>query len=179
MHNQKVLNDKPNETGINKCNGHNKVTCPLPNKCQTKCIIYQGNIDWDIAGYKQKCYLGSCETTCKDSFGNHKKSFNHVKHKNDTELSKESGEIKKRYGKPRTTWKIIRICRSYNPNNERFVLCLNEKCEIATYKVGNLLNKRTEIRNTCRHRSKYKLANCETIDWRKIHAIRYHYNASF
>ena len=28
----------------------------------------------------------------------------------------------------------------------------------------NLLNKRTGIINTCRHRSKYKLANCETID---------------
>ena len=34
-------------------------------------------------------YLGSCETTFKDRFGNHKKSFNHLKHKNDMELSKE------------------------------------------------------------------------------------------
>ena len=31
--------------------------------------------------------------------------------------------------------------------------------EIATYKECKLLNKRTEIINTCRHRSKYKLAN--------------------
>ena len=38
---------------------------------------------------KQKCYLGSCEATYKDRFGNHKKSFNHIKHKNDTELSKK------------------------------------------------------------------------------------------
>ena len=62
------------------------------------------------------------------------------------------------------TWKIIRICPSYNPNSKRCLLCLNEKYEIATYKGNNLLNKRTEIINTCRHRSKYKLANCETID---------------
>ena len=39
MHNQKVLNNKPNETGINNCNGRNKDTCPLPNSSQTKCII--------------------------------------------------------------------------------------------------------------------------------------------
>ena len=39
MHNQKVLNNKPNETGINNCNGRNKDTCPLPNSYQTKCII--------------------------------------------------------------------------------------------------------------------------------------------
>ena len=53
---------------------------------------------------------------------------------------------------------------SYNPNSKRCFLCVNEKYEIATYKGDNLLNKRTEIINTCRHRSKYKLANCDTID---------------
>ena len=75
MHNHKVLNDKPNETGINNYNCRYKDTSPLPNSCQTKCIIYQENIDCD-------------------RFGNHKKSFNHVKHKNDTELSKDFWEIK-------------------------------------------------------------------------------------
>ena len=73
MHNHKILNDKPNETGINDCNCRNKDTCPSPNSCQTNCIIYQANTDCDIAGYKQKCYLGSCKTTFKDRFGNHKK----------------------------------------------------------------------------------------------------------
>ena len=128
-----------------------------------KQVVHTQSFDCDIAGYKQKCYLGSCETTFKDRFGNHKKSFNHLKHKNDTELSKEFWEIKKRNGTPKLTWKIIRICTSYNPNSKRCLLCLNEKYEIATYKGNNLLNKSTEIINTCRHRSKYKLANCETI----------------
>ena len=45
MHNHKVLNEKPNETGINICNCRNEDTCLLPNSCQTKCIIYQANID--------------------------------------------------------------------------------------------------------------------------------------
>ena len=66
MHNHKVLDDKSNETEISNCNCRNKDTSPLPNSCQTKCIIYQANIHCDIAGYKQKCYLGSCETTFKD-----------------------------------------------------------------------------------------------------------------
>ena len=174
MHNHKVLNNKPNETGINNCNCRNKDTCPLPNSCQTKCIIYQANIDCDIAGYEQKCFLGSWETTFKDRFKNHKKSFKHVKHKNNTELSKGFWEIKKRNETPKITWKIIRICCSCNPNGKRCFLCLNEKYEIATYKGDKLLNKRTEIINTCRHRSKYKHSNCETIDWRQIRAIRYH-----
>ena len=107
MDNHKVLNDKPNETGINNCNCRNKNTCPLLNSLQTKCTIYQTNIYY--------C-LGSCETTFKDRFGNYKESFNHLKHKTDTELSKEFWEIKKRNGTPQITWKIIRTCRSYNPN---------------------------------------------------------------
>ena len=89
--------------GINNCNCRNKDTCPPPNSCQTICIIYQANNDCDIAGYKQKCYLGSCEKTFKDRFGNHKKLFNHVKHKNDTELSKEFWEIKKHNVTPQNT----------------------------------------------------------------------------
>ena len=115
----------------------------------------------------------------EDRFGNHKMSFNHAKHKNDTELSKEFWEIKKRSGTPKITRKIITVCCSYNPNSKRYLLCLNEKYEIAPYKGDSLLNKKTEIIKTCRHRSKYKLANYHTIDWRQIHAIRYHYNASF
>ena len=88
MYNRKVLNDKPNEPRINNCICRNKDICPLPNSCQTNCMTYQANINCDIAGYKQKYYLGSCETTFKDHFRNHKKLFNHVKHENDTELSK-------------------------------------------------------------------------------------------
>ena len=88
IHNHKILNDKPNETGISNYNYRNKDDCPLPSSCQTKFINYQANIDCYIARCKQKLYLDSCETTFKDRFGNHKKLFNNVKSKNDAELSK-------------------------------------------------------------------------------------------
>ena len=48
-----------------------------------------------------------------------------------------------------------------------YLLCLNEKYKIATYKGDKLLNNRTEIINTCKDRSKYKLANSYTIAWRQ------------
>ena len=53
---------------------------------------------------------------------------------------------KKRKGTPKIIWKIIRICR---PNSKRCLL----KREIRNCKEDKLLNKRTEITNTCRHRS--------------------------
>ena len=179
MHNHKVLNDKRNETGIKNCNCRNKCTCPLPNSCQTKCVTYQTNIHCDIVGYKQKYYVGSCETTFKDCFWNHKRPFNHVKNKYHTELSKEFWEIKKRNWIPKSTWKIIEICRSFNPSSKCCLLSLNEKYEIATFKRDNFLYKRTEIINSCRHRSKHKLANCDTIDSRQIYAIWYYFNDHF
>ena len=124
IHNHKVLNDKPNETWINNWNCRNKDTCSLSNSCQTKCRVYQANIDCDIAGYEQKFYLGSCETTFKDRFRNHKKSFNHVKHKNDTELSK------KKIGKSKSAVEHQKSHRS-----KHCLFCLDEKYEIATYAI--------------------------------------------
>ena len=82
------------------------------------------------------------------------------KKKKNMELSKKIWEIKNRNGTSKITWKIIRLCRSYNPNRKRCLLCLNEKYKIETYKADNLFNKRTEIINTCRHRSQYNLGNC-------------------
>ena len=134
IHNRKVLNNKPKEMRITNCNCCNKDICSQPNSCQTKCIVYQANIDCDTAGYKQKCYLCSCETTFEDSFGNHKELFNHAKHENHMELSKEFLEIKKCNGSQKITWKVIRICCSYNPNSKHCLLCLNEKYKIATLK---------------------------------------------
>ena len=127
-HNHKVLNDKPSKTGINNCNCHNKDTRPLPDSCHTKWIVYQAKIDCDIAVYKQKYYVGS---SVKDRFEHHKKWFNHVKHKNDTELSQEFWQVKKRNGAPKITWKIIRICCFCNPNSKHCFLCLNEIYGIA------------------------------------------------
>ena len=41
-----------------------------------------------------KIYYGTSEGTFKQRYGNHKKSFNHEKHRADTELSKECRRLK-------------------------------------------------------------------------------------
>ena len=92
MHNHKVLDHKPNETEINNCNCRNKDISPLTNSCQTECIIYQAN----IAGYKQKCYFGSCETTFKDRTLNIKMILNY---QNKFGKSKSAMDHQKLHGK--------------------------------------------------------------------------------
>ena len=72
-------------------------------------------------------------------------------------------------GKLKAQWNTKYYMKNYQntpflqSKQYRCLLCLNEKYEIARYKGDNLLNLRTEIITTCRHRSKYKLANCDTI----------------
>ena len=61
-------------------------------------MIYKDNIDYNITGYKQKCYLPSCEKTFKYCFWYYKKSLDRVKQKNDTEIIKEVSETKKHIG---------------------------------------------------------------------------------
>ena len=113
----------------------------------------------------------------KDRFGNHKKSFNHVKHKNDTELSKEFWEVKKREGTPKITCKIIAIYYSYKPNSRRCFLCLHEKFKTAAHTGDKLLNERAEIISTSR--KKEQVQTCQLWNYRLMSALRYHYNASF
>ena len=146
------------------CNCTNKNQCPLNGQCLTESIVYQANITANIPGYKEKVYLGVSETTFKVLYGNHKKFFTKERHKNDTQLSKEYCKAKQQNGIPRMKWKILRKCHPYNQKKRQCILCLNEKYEIACYKGDNLLNKRTDILGTCRHRNKYKLKNCHSKD---------------
>ena len=86
-----------------------------------------------------------------------KKSFTKQRQKNDTELSKQYWKIKQQNKIPRIKWKVLRKCHAYNEKERQCILCLNEKQKIACYKGDNLLNKRTEILGTCRHKDNINL----------------------
>ena len=77
-------------------------------------------------------------------------------------LCKEYWKVKQQKGIPKIKCKLLRKRYAYNQKKRQCILCLNEKCEITFYKGNNLLNKRTEILGTCRHRNKYKLKNCDS-----------------
>ena len=52
--------------------------------CLTENILYYARINCEDETYKPKLYKGIYETTFKKCYGNHKKSFNVEKNKNDT-----------------------------------------------------------------------------------------------
>ena len=124
--------------------------------------IYKTKVTSSNQNYQEKVYFGSCETTFKKRFSNHKKSFNLNEYKNETELSNEIWRIKISVHHPKVKWEIVKKCVPYKPQTKRCLLCLNEKLEIAAYKEQNVLNKRNKIVSKCRHQLKYVSARYDT-----------------
>ena len=164
MHNHKVLNDKPNEMGVNNCNCRNKDNCPLQTVVKQNASFIKPTLTVTSLDTNKNATLAHVKQHLKIVSGIIKSRSTTLNIKMIRNYQKNFGKSKSAMELQKLHAKIIRICPSYNPNSKRCLLCLNEKYEIATYKGNNLLNKRTEIINTCRQRNKYKLVNCETID---------------
>ena len=155
-HNNKIL--EPQCKNENKCNCINKESCPLQNECLTSNIIYEATISTTSHQYEPKIYYGLCETKFKVRYANHKKSFSNRKYNNETELASEYWRLRDSNITPIIKWKIKRKCSKYKPNSRHCNLCLNEKLFILEHKSDNILNKRTELVNKCRHENKFYLS---------------------
>ena len=69
-------------------------------------------------------------------------------------------EIKEKMGvDPIMKWEIIKKCRKYRAGNRTCNLCMEEKLIIADCKSKNMLNKRTEVLNSCKHKRAWLLYN--------------------
>ena len=162
-YNRKILYPSPT-VGRRTCNCINISQCPLQQKCVSNNILYQANITPFGKNSETKVYYGICETTLKLRYANHKKSFNHRNRKSDTELSNEFWRIKDNKYSTDITWDILGRHQAYNTSRKRYSLWLNEKLKIALRRNNNMLNKRTEILNKCRHKNKYALISYDSKD---------------
>ena len=157
--NQKIKNKQP--AILQECNCIKRNECPLQNKCLTSNIVYKATISSNYPNYKNKTYIGISETKFKLRYANHKKSFNHTKYKNDSELSVEYWKLKEMNANPNITFSILKRCPPTKPSSKCY-LCLNEKLFILESKNEHLLNKRGELVTKCRHKNKFKLCNHKT-----------------
>ena len=153
-HNRKILYPPVNNQS-RTCNCNYETDCPLQEKYLGENTLYQSDIGSE--NFQTKIYYGISEGKFKTRYSNHKKSFNHEKHKNDTQLSTELWKIKASKGELVLVWKILGQYQPYNVKTKRCLLFLNEKLQIAINRVNNMLNKRTEIISKCRHRNKFKI----------------------
>ena len=163
LHNHKILQSqrsKPTKT----CNCITKTACPLNNQCLLRNIVYQAIVSSEKPKIKEKVYFGISETPFKLRYANGLKSFNTVRYKNDTELSKEIWNFKEKAITPIVKWRIVKRCKPYNPESKTCNLFLHEKFEILSHKGNNLLNKKEEKTSKCRHSNKFLLSSFDTGD---------------
>ena len=151
--NRNILYPKKSELG---CNCRSNTDCLRDNKCLTPKIVYQANVRNDTNDEKKFC-LGVSETPFEERFRNHKKEFTHKKYGISTELSKCIWQLKDVNIAPIVTWKIvakvfsdtkINFCKLYLTEKVFMINALND---------SQLLNKKSELINTCRCQSKLLL----------------------
>ena len=85
--------------------------------------------------------------------------FRHLKHKNDSELSKAIWQLKNNSIDFSLKWSIAVKANPYQCGSRRCDLCLSEKVCIIRSGSKELLNKRNELISKCRHRNKYIVGN--------------------
>ena len=150
-HNRKVLVKKPEITQTG-CNCQNIPTCPTPGECLRNNVIYHATVKHEDG--KSAEYIGSTETEFKLRYNNHNKSFKHKKYKSETTLSKYVWDNNLN-PKPNIKWKFLKKCTTYDVGKKSCDLCTSEKFLIIKnlHRI-NLINKRTDIGNSCPHKRK-------------------------
>ena len=152
-HDNKINHDPNHEA--DSCNCRRKEYCPLPGKCTAKNVVYEAKV---ATSGEEKIYIGLTATPFKARYTTHKASFNHRDKRHQTALSKYIWTLKDE-GTPFTvTRRVIRRAQPYSPRTSRCNLCLWEKYHIITAEKSRILNSRTELISTCKHKRKFLLS---------------------
>ena len=84
----------------------------------------------------------------------------YMQYRHSTALSSYVWELKENKGvDPIMKWEVIKKSRKYRAGNRACRLCMEEKLAIASCKSRNMLNKRSEVLNSCRHKRVWLLYN--------------------
>ena len=153
-HNNKIMQSQSIQGKGCNCRG-GVDTCPVRGQCLVESVVYTAEVKSQEG---VKMYIGSTEASFKDRYTKHKSSFKLPSHETDTRLSIYIWNLKHKNIPYSIYWRIVSRAAAYCPESKKCSLCLVEKAKILFYPRGNLLNKRTEVMNFCRHRAKHKLA---------------------
>ena len=154
-HNKGLCNPEP--TATQPCNCRSQI-CPMDGECRNNAIIYKATVTTNDEN-ETKEYIGSTETEFKLRYANHKTSFNNPLRKNATALSQYLWKLKTEDKPVNVKWEILHKSRPYKAGTRKCDLCISEKAAILKSNPAITLNKRNEICNKCRHRSKFKVGN--------------------
>ncbi|XP_067937138.1 uncharacterized protein [Watersipora subatra] len=117
-HNQKLLSLNHQETTNPGCNCRNKNTCPLPDNCLAKSVIYQASVTTTDNNKPVTTYVGLTENSFKTRYNLHKSTFNDISKRYSTELSSYIWELKESSTDYNIAWKILSHAKPYSKTAE-------------------------------------------------------------
>jgi hypothetical protein len=162
-HNKRILSNSNESNHDESCNCRNKENCAMNGiNCRKLNTIYKGVAS--TTTNPDKNYIGITEGEWKNRHSVHKTSFNKRNHPARTTLSDYVWQMKDHHGEtPNIKWSYIKTAPAYNNISKKCALCLQEKLMILEFPdKNNLLNKRSEMVNKCRHQNKFLLKNFKT-----------------
>ena len=166
-HNHNILNPKLKSFG---CNCRKKSSCPLNGECLTPKVIYCVDVSNKV-NIGQNFYFGLVKTTFKDRCTNHKWDVKCIKYQYNTELTKYIWNLKNNSIKYNIQCKVVdKVYGNANPTMCK--LCLTEKLWIINHiNDNNILNKKSELINKCRHLNRFLLKHVKKKQWTLVLGI--------
>ena len=102
---------------------------------------------------KKETYTGLTGRRFIDRWKEHQRNLDKPEERTETCLSQHVWELKDRGIDHDISWKILDRATLFNPATKKCNLCIREKYFIMYVEKSSTLNKRSEVYNTCRHRT--------------------------
>ena len=157
-HNAKILQNSEKQAE-RSCNCRQKNKCPMSGFCLTDKIIYQASVVTTQPNPTTHTYIGLTANDFKSRLGNHKKSFNHYRYRNETTLSQFIWNLKGENIDYEIFWKIMDRAEPFNPVSGICNLCTLEKFYLIFKPETYTINKNDEINSYCLHKEAQLLEN--------------------
>ena len=150
-HNSMVMRLQPSNTAPCNCDG-GAASCPVQGACKQEGVVYEACVK-EINSNKMETYTGLTGRPFKKRWQEHQRTFDNSDKRNETSLSLHVWELKDRGVPHSVSWKLLDRATTYNPATKKCNLCIREKYFIMYQNRSSTLNKRSEVYNTCRHRT--------------------------
>ena len=156
-HNKKIL--KPISTEDQpKCICGLGPECPVEGTCSQKWVVYSAKVT-PSSGGTVETYTGLTYRPFKTRWKEHMSDFENPKCRTKSNLSGHIWDLKDRGKGYNVEWSIIDKAPPFNTTTKKCLLCLKEKHHIMYDGLRSSLNSRSEVFNTCRHRTQGLLCN--------------------
>ena len=153
-HNRKILRPANEGTRLPKCKCDREgIVCPVNGECTQKWVVYSAKVTEPSTGQIQT-YTGLTCRPFKTRWKEHLRDFEKPENRTKTKLSGHIWDLKDRGLGYLLDWSLIDRAPPFNTTTKTCQLCLKEKHHIMHDIERSSLKKRSDVFNTCRHRTK-------------------------